>query len=175
MIILVNLSTFRWDSGTPWGRIYQRNVCHICKCFHMLCVVQGKFLLVLEKCFIPQIDRTPRIQRPKLLLDGYPDLLGWISWPVFRLKQWAELDWEWAGCQPSFQFHFASRQALPNLNRSPICLFFFGIFPPSGGSHFIHWCSSNCKFRARVHLFSKILKKILNINKKNRNPTPAKN
>lgn len=81
MIILVNLSTFRWYSGTPWGRIYQRNVCHICKCFHMLCVVQGKFFLVLEKCFIPQIDRTPRIHNVSANLKETKTTLGWISWP----------------------------------------------------------------------------------------------
>ncbi len=49
------------------------------------------------------------------------------------------------------------------------CLSFLGIFPPSGGSHSIHfpisksWWSSNCKFPARCHHFKNSPKKWLKI------------
>ena len=65
-------------------------------------------------------------------LDGYPDLLSeWSNGPS---------DWEWAGCQSSFQFHFASCQALPNLNRSSICLLFKMVF--------FHWVEVDISFIA---------------------------
>lgn len=156
MIILVNLSTFRWYSGTPWGRIYQRNVCHICKYTTCYASFKVSFFWFWRSVLFHKLtglseykDQNYSWMDILTFLDGYPDLLSeWSNGP---------LDWEWASCQPSFQFHFASCQALPNW-KFYLPIVQNGIFSPSGGSHFIRWCSSNCKFPARVHLFSKILK-----------------